>query len=97
MTDKERYEALLNIQVALGIARGYVGADAALSRPLSPEQMADVLDRASRDAGALVAEAVTGADRPRPQGTAITSDVLGGEPLLALETGGTPPGSDAPG
>lgn len=95
MTDKERYEALLNIQVALGIARGYVGVDASLSRPLSPEQMADVLRRASRDAGALVAEAVTGADRPRPEGTIITSDVTGGRPLLALETRATPPDSDS--
>lgn len=85
MTDRERHGALLNIQAALNIARGYVGVDASLSGPVSPERMADILRRAGRDAAALVAEAATGEDVPRPEGTAISEVLIGGAPLLVLD------------
>ena len=85
MRDQERREALLNIQRALNIARGYVGEDATLSGPVTPGRMADILRRAGRDAGALVAEAATGEDVPRPEGTAISEVVIGGAPLLVLD------------
>jgi hypothetical protein len=81
MTGQDRYDALANVRLAVGLARAYLGLTTHLSRPITPEEMDDMLAKAERDLNALTMEAGIGTDAPRPEGTQITV----GEALYTLE------------
>ena len=86
MTGQDRYDALANVRLAVGIARAYLDVPSRLSRPITAEEMDDMLSKAERDLHALVMEAsvdwaAIGKDVPRLEGTQITV----GEALFTLE------------